>query len=609
VTNSDSGWGGRMDEPVQGIELAGRALRPEQVSLLASGTTARIEIAPEALARAAEAAKAAERIAARQPVYGRTTGVGANRTQQVEDGDLDHGLRLLRSHAGGIGRTISPTLTRAMLAIRANQLLAGGSGLRPEIIEAIVAALNANALPQIHEYGGLGTADLTANAELGLAVAGERPWVRGTSGGDPGRSNGSTSGIGGGSYGSNGGPAGSNNSNGRTGGDDGRSGSGGGDWSGSDGGSDGGSGSDGRSGNEGDGRSASGSEGEGWSGGGSEGAEGSEHASARLAGPAPVHVTPGDALALMSSSALTVGRACLAWRDASLWVHAAHAVAALTFLSLSGSAEPFAEAVHARRPYPGSIHSAAVLRALLAGQSIKAARIQDPYALRCLPQVHGAAFSALDAVERFLEIEVNVAAENPLVSVADDAIYHHGGFHQAQLTQALDALNQALLSVGQLSLARLDLLFQPEFTGLRPFLADGAPASSGVMILENAAHDALSEVRNAAMPAGLGHATLSRGVEDHSPFTSQSARQTERAAEALRLVLASELVGAVRALRLRGIEATVGTTLGEVYALVDVLDTDTADRSSSADVALAGELLHRLAMVVAAVAAGERSEP
>jgi histidine ammonia-lyase len=520
-----------VDEPVQGIELTGRALRPEQVTLLARGA-AQAQIAPEALARAAAAADVAERITARQPVYGRTTGVGANRTQRVEAGDLEHGLRLLRSHAGGIGRTVSPAVTRAMLAVRANQLLAGGAGLRPEIIEAIVAALNENALPEIHEYGGLGTADLTANAELGLALVGERSWLNGDG--------------------------------------------------------------DGNSDTEGDGSSQL--------------TERDTHA-IRSSGPDPVKVTPGDALALMSSSSLTIGRACLAWHDASFWVHAAHAVAALTFLSLSGSAEPFVQAVHERRPYPGSMRSAAVLRGLLAGEVIKAARIQDPHALRCIPQVHGAALSALDSVERVLQIEVNAAAENPLVSVADEAVYHHGGFHQAQLTQSLDTLNLSLLSVGQLSLARLDLLFQPEFTGLRPFLADGAPASSGVMILENAAHDALSELRNAAMPAGLGHATLSRGVEDHTPFTSQAARQTARAGEALRLVLATELVGAVRTLRLRGVEPGAGTVLGELYGLVSALDKDTADRSSSADVELAGELLRELATMVATVAADERSEP
>jgi histidine ammonia-lyase len=497
-----------VTEQVQGVELTGRTLRPEQVVQLAAHA-ARAEIAPEARARAAAAAEAAERIAARQPVYGRTTGVGANRTQQVEQGDAEHGLRLLRSHAGGIGRIVPPVTTRAMLAVRANQLLAGGAGLHPKIIDAVVAALNADTLPRIHEYGGLGTADLTALAELGLTIAGERPWSPAPI---PSTSH----------------PA---------------------------------------------------------------------------APPAPVHITSGDALALMSSSALTIGNACLAWHEAARWVDAAHAVAALTFVALSGSVEPYAEAVHERRPYPGSIRSAATLRVLLDGQDNKAYRIQDPYALRCIPQIHGAAFAALATTERSLAVEVNAAAENPLVSVADDTFFHHGGFHQAQLTQALDALNLALLAVGQLSLARLNLLFQPEFTGLRPFLADGAPASSGVMILENSAQDAQSDLRNAAMPVALGHAVLSRGVEDHSPFTSQAARQTNRAHVALRLVLATELVGAVRGLRLRGIEPAKGTVLGDVYTCVDVLDKDTADRSPAADVELAADLLPDLAAQVADLAA------
>ncbi len=516
---------------MDGIELTGRTLTPEQVVLLANGA-ARARIAPTALARASASATAAERIAARQPVYGRTTGVGANRTQRVADGDLGHGLRLLRSHAGGIGRQVSTKATRAMLTVRANQLLAGGAGLHPAIIEAIVQALNANALPVIHEYGGLGTADLTALAELGLTLVGEAPWS----------TTAPTDGV-------NGAP------------------------------------------------------------------------------PSPVHIASGDALALMSSSALTIGRACLAWQQASRLVSAAHAVAVLSVFALDGSTEPFSQAVHDRRPHPSLMRSAAILRALLADQAIKAARIQDPYAVRCIPQVHGAVLEALGSAERILQVEVNVAAENPLVVASgsndgedaptnspatattngigirvrdeNEAVYHHGGFHQALLTQALDALNLALLSVGQLSLARLDLMFHPEFTGLRPFLADGEPASSGVMILENAAHDALSELRNAAMPAGLGHATLSRGVEDHTPFTSQSARQTIRAAEALQLVLSTELVGAMRTLRLRGRKPSAATPLAELYAIAEVLDPHTVDRPSTADVHEATSLLGRLASAVA----------
>ena len=530
---------------MDGIELTGRTLTTEQVFLLATGTS-RARIAPQALARAGVSAEAAVRIAARQPVYGRNTGVGANRTQQVAAGDLGHGLRLLRSHAGGIGRQVGTEATRAMLAVRANQLLAGGAGLHPAIIEAIVQALNANALPVIHEYGGLGTADLTALAELGLTLVGEAPWTGNSS-----------------------------------------------------------------------------------------------------EAPAAVEITSGDALALMSSSALTIGRACLAWQEARNWVAAAHSVAVLSVFALDGSTEPFSPLVHERRPHPNVMRSAAVVRALLAGQSIEAARIQDPYAIRCIAQVHGAALEVLGAVERVLEVEINAAAENPLVVVDREdgdkggggesdgdgggggdsegggvgnageggyaggegrkvggTVYHHGGFHQALLTQALDSLNLALLSTGQLSLARLDLMFHPEFTSLRPFLADGEPASSGVMILENSAHDALSELRNAAMPAGLGHATLSRGVEEHSPFTSQSARQTARAADALRLVLATELVGAVRTLRLRGRKPTPATPLADLYAIAEALDPRTADRSSTADVHEAASLLRRLADVARGVEVG-----
>src|SRR5581483_10884618 len=197
-----------------------------------------------------------------------------------------------------------------------NQLLAGGAGVHPAIIEAIVQALNANALPVVHEYGGLGTADLTALAELGLTLVGEAPWT----------------------------------------------------------------------GNSGE-------------------------------APAAVEITSGDALALMSSSALTIGRACLAWQEARDWIAAAHSVAVFSVFALDGSTEPFSQAVHDLRPHPSLVRSAAIIRALLADQSIEAARIQDPHAIRCIPQVHGAALEALATVERVLQVEINAAAENPLVVV------------------------------------------------------------------------------------------------------------------------------------------------------------------------------------------------
>ncbi len=645
------------------IELTGQVLHPDQVAWLAreTGQTARIGIAPAALARATATAEAAERIAIRRPVYGRTTGVGANRTQHVADGDLDHGLRLLRSHASGIGHLVSPAATRAMLIVRANQLLAGGAGLRPEIIEAIIAVLNADLLPEIHEYGGLGTADLTALAELGLALVGEGPWITTVATAAPVAAPTRQEGPGAEKYDANGahdeysGHDASSVDDANNGGRDANRV----DDASSEGDASGGHSASSDGDDQGQGtpppadQSASGAK-SGRSGSIAstdpsiprstddpqavrtaptgmprlQGASGPQSAdttgdapafhgasgpqSARITSvdapilrgtdaPQPISITSGDALALMSSSALTIGRACLEWRDTSRWVHAAHSVAALTHLALDGSMEAFSQAVHDRRPHRSLMFSAAIIRALLAGQVRKAARIQDPFGLRCIPQVHGAALASLESVEQVLAVELNSAAENPLISVDDESVYHHGGFHQSLLTQSLDTLKLALLAVGQLSLARLDLMFHPEFTGLRPFLADGEPASSGVMILENAAHDALAELRNAAMPAGLGHAVLSRGVEDHTPFTSQAARQASRAGDSLQLVLATELVGAMRTLRLRRVVPANGTPLDALYTLADVLDPNTADRSTTSDVHTAASLLPQFADIAAKV--------
>ncbi len=122
-------------------------------------------------------------------------------------------------------------------------------------------------------------------------------------------------------------------------------------------------------------------------------------------------------------------------------------------------------------------------------------RIQDPYGFRCLPQIHGPAHDAADALEGVLEVEINAAAENPLIFADDLAAYHHGGFCLAQLALSLDHFRLAVTQVARLSTSRLSTLNEPGFTRLRPFLADGEPASSGVMILEYAAGAALGDLR------------------------------------------------------------------------------------------------------------------
>jgi histidine ammonia-lyase len=153
----------------------------------------------------------------------------------------------------------------------------------------------------------------------------------------------------------------------------------------------------------------------------------------------------------------------------------------------------------------------------------------------------------------------------------------------------------ALFQTAALSAARLGTLVEPAFTGLAPFLATDRAPSSGIMILEYVSHSAAADIRRLAAPAALGSAVLSRGVEEHAGFSTQSARATTDVITAYQVVLACELIAAVRALRLRGIRPA-GAALGEAFALTaGALPAGTADRPLDDDLAAAQQLLPRLA--------------
>ncbi|MDX6335524.1 MAG: histidine ammonia-lyase [Streptosporangiaceae bacterium] len=140
-----------------------------------------VTVAAGAVAAARAAWETARDVAGRRPVYGRTTGVGANRNVGLADDDLaEHGLRLLRSHAAGSGPLQPADLGRAMLVNRLNQIVAGGSGVDPAELEVLADALNRGFTPPVPQYGAIGTGDLTALASLGLCLIGERAWRTGT---------------------------------------------------------------------------------------------------------------------------------------------------------------------------------------------------------------------------------------------------------------------------------------------------------------------------------------------------------------------------------------------------------------------------------------------
>jgi len=467
-----------------------------------------VEIGPAGFRRASAAAQTAralteQAVAAGRAVYGRTTGVGFNRNIEViPDDKRPVGLRLIRSHASGAGPLLAPEVGLAMLAVRANQIAAGGSGVEPGVLSVLADCVNRGFRPPARRYGGIGTGDLTALATTALCLLGDRDWLAADCG--PTTPDGQP----------------------------------------------------------------------------------------RFA------LDPSDMLAFMSSNAATLAEAAIACHDMSRLLKASVVIAALSHLAVRASAEPYAEAVQLAGRHPGQIRVARNLRQLLAEEAGAPARVQDPYGYRALPQVHGAAVDALARADEVLARELNSAAENPLIEIAGQRIWHNANFHTAYLSLALDSLRAAVCQTGALAVARLGALMDDRNTGLTPFLAMDIPPSSGLMIVEYSAHSALGDMRRLAAPVVLGGAVLSVGAEEHAGFGAQAAWSATETVRAYRVVLACELVAAVRALRLRETRPA-GRALARGFDDADaVLPGSVADRPLDGDLAAAEELLDAVASAV-----------
>ncbi len=311
--------------------------------------------------------------------------------------------------------------------------------------------------------------------------------------------------------------------------------------------------------------------------------------------PGPIFgLRPSDALAFISSNAATLGESALACLDVGGLLRVSVPVTGLSLLAVNGSAEAYGVPVHEHSAHPGRRRIAEAMRGLLDGEELTPARVQDPYGYRAFPQVHGPAIDAAEHAETIVTREINAPSENPLVDVANHKVWHNGNFHTAYVGLALDALRAALFQTAALSAARLGTLVEPSFTGLEPFQAAPGEHGSGIMILEYVAHSAIADIRRLATPSALGSAVLSRGVEEHAGFSTQSARATTEAISAYRIVLACELVAAVRALRMQSKVPT--GRLGEALSLAaDALDPRMEDRPLDGDIATAIDLLPRLA--------------
>jgi histidine ammonia-lyase len=290
----------------------------------------------------------------------------------------------------------------------------------------------------------------------------------------------------------------------------------------------------------------------------------------REAGVEPLVLKAKEGLALLNGTQLMSAIGALLLADADRLVRTASVAAALSVEALLGTDVPFAAAYQLARPHPGQVAVAGELRHLLRDSAVQRShhgdthKVQDPYSLRCVPQVHGAVRDALDHLRRVLDIELNSATDNPLVfpggGVADvDTIATGGGrvisggnFHGEPIALALDFAKLALAELGSISERRTALLLDPRLNGGLPaFLAGSSGIDSGMMIHQYTAAALVSENKVLAHPASVDSIPTSANQEDHVSMGATAARHARLVLTHVERVLAIELVVAAQALDLR----------------------------------------------------------
>lgn len=415
---------------------------------------------PAVEASAAAVAAAVER---GEPAYGINTGFGKLAKVHIANDQLERlQLNLVRSHAVGVGEWLDDATVRLVLALKAASLARGASGVRRELIEALLALYNAGVLPCVPSQGSVGASgDLAPLAHLTLALLGEGE-VR----------------I--------------------------------------------------------DGRVVPAAEG------------------LRHAGLEPMALAAKEGLALLNGTQVSTALAIRALFEAEDVFAAAVVTGALSVDAARGSDAPFDPRVQALRGQPGQSDVAAVYRRLLDGSGIRAShrvndeRVQDPYSLRCQPQVMGACLDLIRNAGRTLLIEANAVTDNPLVFEDSGEVISGGNFHAEPVAFAADTLALAIAEVGALSERRIALLIDASLSGLPPFLVQEPGVNSGFMIAHVTAAALASENKTLAHPASVDSLPTSANQEDHVSMATFAARKLADMATNVRHIIAIELLAAAQ---------------------------------------------------------------
>lgn len=401
--------------------------------------------------------------------YGINTGFGLLAQTRIANEDLETLQRsLVLSHAAGVGKPASDDLVRLIMLLKVNSLARGYSGIRLEVIQALLALVNAEVYPHIPCKGSVGASgDLAPLAHMSLVLLGEGQaryqgqWL----------------------------PA--------------------------------------------------------------------ADALAK-AGLKPLTLAAKEGLALLNGTQVSTAFALRGLFDAEDLLSSAIVCGSLTVEAVLGSRAPFDARIHEIRGQKGQIYVAALYRHVLGTQteisdSHKVCdKVQDPYSLRCQPQVMGACLTQMRQAADVLIIEANAVSDNPLVFAEQGDVISGGNFHAEPVAMAADNLALALAEIGALSERRIALLMDSNMSQLPPFLVKNGGVNSGFMIAQVTAAALASENKALAHPASVDSLPTSANQEDHVSMATGAARRLWDMADNVRGVLAIEWLSACQGLDFRG---------------------------------------------------------
>jgi histidine ammonia-lyase len=395
------------------------------------------------------------------PVYGVNTGFGKLASTRIAHEDLATlQLRLLRSHAVGVGEPLAERVVRLILLLKAASLARGYSGVREEVVDALLALHNHGLLPVIPCQGSVGASgDLAPLAHLSLPLIGEGEVFH-------------------------------------------------------------------------------------------QGQRLPAAQALQRAGLQPLRLSAKEGLALINGTQVSTALAIDALLAAERLFEAAVIAGALTLDAARGSDGPFDARIHAVRGQPGQIECAAAYRSLMAGSEIRRShmenddRVQDPYCLRCQPQVMGACLDQMRYAAQVLVREANAVTDNPLVFA--DSMISGGNFHAEPVALAADALAVAIAEIGAIAERRIAMLVDTAVSRLPPFLTPEPGLNSGFMIVHVTAAALASENKSLAHPASVDSLPTSANQEDHVSMATFAARRLQPMLRNTAHIVAIELLAAAQ---------------------------------------------------------------